>query len=299
VSDNLKGQAYMVVACFFFASAWIFIRYASETLHPVLIVFYRNLFGFLALTPFFLRHGRAAFRTDNLKLYAARGVFTLLGTYGIFYAVSTTPLATVVAITYAAPIFAALGAILILKETIHMRRVMAIVIGFIGVMIVIRPVGLEWTPGLTGALIGAVAISVVVLTIKVLSKTDMPETIVAYSFGMILPVSGVIALFFWQWPTMQELIYLLIIGFGIAIAQIAMTRAFKYSDTMAVLPLDFVRLLLATGYGIWLFGEPVDVWVWVGSLIILTSTIYTSHREAVMAREEAARKDLSKAVFPG
>ena len=127
----------------------------------------------------------------------------------------------------------------------------------------------------------------------------MPETIVAYSFGIILPVSGVIALFFWQWPTLLELSYLMAIGFGIAIAQIAMTRAFKLSDTMAVLPLDFVRLLLATIYGIFLFGEPVDIWVWVGSLVILTSTIYTSHREAVMAREEAAKKDISKAIISG
>ena len=289
LNDSLKGQAYMVASCVMFGTAWVFIRYASETMHPALIVFYRNVFGLLALAPFFIRSGMGVYKTDKFNLHATRGISTLTGTYGVFYAVSTTPLATVVGITYAAPIFAAVGAVWLLKEQIHARRVVAIVIGFIGMLMVVHPGNVDWTLGMSSAMLGAMSIAVALLVVKTLAKTDSPQTVVAYSFSLVLPISFAVALYFWKWPSVQELIYVAIIGVGVSIAQIFLSRAFRYADAMAVLPYDFVRLLLATIYGIWLFGEPLDPWVVAGASVIMASTIYTSHREVLAHRQNKLR----------
>jgi len=229
------------------------------------------------------------YKTDKYKLHAIRGIATLTGTYGIFYAVSVTPLATVVGITYAAPVLAAVGAVWVLKEEIHLRRVAAIVIGFVGMLMVVHPGNVEWTIGMSGAMLGAVSIAASLLVVKTLAKTDRPHTVVAYSFSLVLPISFAVALYFWKWPTVQELIYVAIIGVGVSIAQIFLSRAFRYADAMAVLPYDFVRLLLATIYGIWLFGEPLDLWVVAGASVIMVSTIYTAHREALAHRQSKLR----------
>ena len=286
MTDSAKGATYMVLSGVIFACMWVVIRLASDTMEPALIVFYRNLFGFLALTPFYYSHGLSGFITERLPLHGLRALGMLIGTYSIFYAISVTPLATVVAITYAAPVFGAVGAIWILKEKIHLRRVMSIVVGFIGVIIVVRPVGMEMSLGIDSALVGAMAMAMSLIVVKMLSKTEKPETIVAYAYVLILPISFVVALFFWRAPTWQELGLMALLGLGVNYGQIFLVRAFQYSDVMAVLPLDFVRFLLASFFGIWIFSEPVDIWVWVGAIIILASTVYTTHREAMAHKKE-------------
>jgi len=286
MSDAAKGSLYMIISGVLFACMWVVIRQASETMDPVLIVFYRNLFGFLILTPFYFKHGISGFVTDRMPLHVLRAIGMLVGTYSIFYAISVTPLATVVAITYAAPVFGAVGAIWFLKEKIHLRRIMSIFVGFIGVVVVIRPFDLELTYGVDSALIGALAMAMSLIVVKMLSRTEKPETIVAYAYVFTLPISFIIALFFWRTPTLYELGLMAVLGFGVTYGQIFLVKAFQKADVMAVLPLDFIRFLLASFFGIWLFSEPVDIWVWVGAIIILTSTVYTSHREALAHKKE-------------
>jgi S-adenosylmethionine uptake transporter len=281
MSDAAKGAGYMVLSGVIFACMWVVIRYASDTMNPALIVFYRNLFGFLTLIPFYYSHGFSGFATERFPLHMVRAVGMLVGTYSIFFAISVTPLATVVAVTYAAPIFAAVGAIWILKEKIHLRRVMAIVIGFVGVMVVIRPAGLDLTLGIDASLIGALAMAMSLIVVKMLSKTEKPQTIVAYAYVLILPVSFIVALFYWRPITWEEAGLMATLGVGVTYGQLFLVKAFQKADVMAVLPLDFIRFLLASFFGIWLFSEPVDIWVWIGAIIILGSTVYTAHREAL------------------
>ncbi len=298
MSDAAKGSAYMVLSGVIFACMWVIIRQASETMDPALIVFYRNLFGFMALTPFYYSHGFSGFVTDRFRLHVLRGTGMLIGTYSIFYAISVTPLATVVAITYAAPVFGAVGAIWILKETVHLRRVMSIIVGFVGVLIVIRPFNLELTMGVDAALLGAMAMAMSLIVVKMLSRTEKPQTIVAYAYVFVLPISFVVALFYWRTPTWEELGLMAVLGVGVNYGQIFLVRAFQKSDVMAVLPLDFIRFLLASFFGIWLFSEPVDIWVWVGAILILTSTVYTAHREAQAHKKAHKKHKLQATVTP-
>lgn len=274
----------MVWSCIIFVLLWVLLRKASATIHPTVIIFFRSVFGILTLMPFFLREGRGAFRTKRIKLHLLRGSTAIVAVYSIFFAVTLVPLADLVAITYAAPIFATIGAVMLLGEKVHLRRVMATLIGFAGVLIVVRPGVQDMTTGLWLALLGTLAIAGSLVSIKALTDTERPETIVAYSLAFILPPSFVVALFFWQWPTGQDYLLLVLIGVLVTIAQTALARAFLHGEATAVLPFDFVRLVLAGFVGWMVFDETMDVWTWVGASVILVSTIYMAHREARLAK---------------
>lgn len=279
-----RGIAYMLASTVAFGLLWALIRLASETYEPALIVFYRTLFGLLFLLPLILRRGRVLFSTRRLPLHLLRSGTGVIAMYATFYAIALAPLADVVAISYATPLFATVTAALFLGETIRARRIAAVAIGLVGVMVVLRP-GLETLgPGQGWALLAAVMVAGSLTAIKLLSRTDSPETIVAFTFTLILPVNFVIALFVWRWPDWGDLVLLAAIGGLANLGQITLTRAFTAADVTAVLPFDFVRLVLAAGFGVAMFGEPLEWETVAGALIILLSSVYLAHREARIDR---------------
>ena len=280
VPAGLIGPFYMVWSCLLFVCLWVLIRIVTETVHPFIVILFRSLFALAALAPFFWREGRAALKTNRFGMHSLRGLFATFATFSIFYAVSVVPLADLVAITYAAPVFATVGAVVALGERIRIRRILSTVFGFIGVLIVLRPGVVVLTPGVMAGLVGAVSIAASLLTIKTLTRTEKPHAIVAYSLLFVVPSAIVAAAFVWQTPTWTELGLLAAIGLLVSMAQMALTRAFMHGEATQILPFDFVRLILASLFGIFLFGEPVDLWTWVGGAVILASTIYTAYREA-------------------
>ncbi len=274
----------MLVSAVAFAFLWAVIRLASAEMHTTLVVFYRTLVGVLVLSPFLIRHGRTALKTSYFRLHLLRGISALIATYGVFYAVTVTPLADVVAISYTAPLFAALGAVFLLKEKIRIRRITAMIIGFLGVLIVIRP-GLETvTPGVIAALVASVAIAGSLLTVKALSRTENARTIVAYAFLFVAPFSLAAAIPYWTWPDFHQLLLLIATGLLATLGQITLAKAFALSEATAVLPLDYIRLLIAAALGFMIFGERIDIWTVLGAALILVSTVYNAHREAKLAQ---------------
>ena len=286
IPPSLKGPLWMVWSCLIFVAVWGLIRYTSETVHPFVIVFWRTLFGILAFTPFLLKHGLSVLKTKHLNLHAARGVFSLFGTLGLFYAIAHIPLADAVAISYSAPVFAAAGAIVFLKEKVRWRRIAALAVGFLGVLVVLRPGFQAFTPGLFAALVGSLTLAGSLVVIKALAGEDRPQVIALYSFLFVLPPSLVIALFFWTWPTWQEFLILALIGLLVGWGHTALARAFIHAEATAVLPFDFSRMIFATIVGVLIFGERIDYIAWIGALIIVGATVYVAHREAQMERKK-------------
>lgn len=285
----LQGIAYMLVATVLFALLWVLIRIASETLNPILVVFYRTLFGLVFMGPALLRQRATLFTGGRSGLYFVRAAIGLLAMYANFYAVAHAPLADVVAISYASPLFATLVAVLALGEVIRARRVTALAIGFIGVLVVLRPGMQALSPGHYAALAGAVCVAASLATIKMLSDTDRPERIVGYTFLLMLPITFAVALLVWVWPSPRELLLLVVIGVSANIAHMALTRAFGVAEVSAVMPFDFVRLVIAAGFGAMLFGEALEWETVAGAGVILLSSVYLAHREAMLARREGAR----------
>ena len=299
IPASLKGPLWMLVSCMAFIAIWGLIRHLSATLHPFLIVFYRTLFAILAFLPFILRHGLKVMASQQLPLHALRGVFSFVGTLGLFYAVAHIPLEEAVAISYGAPVFAAAGAVLILKEKVRWRRLAALALGFAGVLVVLRPGFRELEPAVLGSAVGSLALAGSLVVIKRLSGSERPETIALYAFLFVLPASLLVALFFWSWPTREEFLLLLVMGALVRLAHTALARAFMNAEATAVLPLDFSRLVFASLLGVFVFGEPVDAFAWTGAAVILASTVYFAHREAVMARREKPKKPLKPLTPPG
>ncbi len=282
-SASARGAAWMLVACVAFAAMWMIIRVASRTVHPFEIVFFRNLFGLAALAPMLLRRPelldpRRAL--PNLR----RASSGLIATLATFYAVANAPLATALAINYAAPLFATLGAMLFLGEPVHRRRGVALVVGFLGMLVVVRPGALPLTPGVGAAVLSAIATAFSYLAIRALVGRDDPRSVAAWSFVLMAPPSFVVALFVWSWPGAIAWGLLIVIGGLAAIGQLGLAFAFASAEASAVLPFDFVRFGLITLGGIVLFGEHYDLLTVGGGAIILGATIYLAVREAAVAR---------------
>ena len=273
----------MLVSSLAFAVMWGLIRLASRELSPFVLVFWRNAFGLLALTPMLLAN-RGLLSTARLPTHLRRAASGIIATYGTFYAVSNAPLAQALSINYSAPLFATVGAALFLGERIRARRIGAVLVGFAGVLVVLRPGMLPMTPGVAAAMISAVATAFSLVAIKQLVGTDDSRSVAVWSFVLMLPVSAVVALWFWRWPSLAVWPLLLGIGLCAAAGQTTMSRAFQLAEATAVMPYDFVRFALVTLIGVTIFDERLDGWTLLGGALVIGSTIYLAYRESVLAR---------------
>ncbi|MFN3230691.1 MAG: DMT family transporter [Alphaproteobacteria bacterium] len=284
VFKSATAQAIFMMVC---ASAtiallWAVLRVASETMHPFYILFWRSVFGVLILLPIFVRAGPSALKTTRLPLHGVRSLSGIIAMGGIFYSVAHIPLGQAMAINYSGPLFATLGAVLILGEPIRSRRMIALAVGFVGMLIVVRP-GVEHVNlGVLAALIGVVGMAGSLLSIKKLAETEANTTIIFYGNTLGLPISlaVVLALGVWQWMSWMEFGLLALIGLMSTVAQLFLNRALKLAEAGAVLPVDFLRLVFVTVLGAVLFDEQPEVLTWIGAGIILCSTVYIARRES-------------------
>ena len=284
---HVRAALWMVVACIAFAGLWIMIRLASEELHPFAIVVWRNAIGLIWFLPMILLTP-GLLKMERLPAQVKRATSGLIATFATFYAVANAPLANVLAINYTAPLFATIGAMLFLGERVRWVRGMALLMGFAGMLLVLRPGAAQMSPGLWAAMISAVSTAFSYLAIKKLTGTDDPRAVTVWTFILMLPVSFLIALPVWEWPSRHLWPILFALGACAASGQLALTRAFSLADAGAVLPFDFVRFGLITLAGIALFGERYDIFTLLGGAIILLATIILALREQQIARGDRA-----------
>ncbi|MEY2882410.1 MAG: hypothetical protein RL490_134 [Pseudomonadota bacterium] len=289
-SSTNRGIFWMIVSCIAFSSMWVMIRYASHDVHAFVIVFFRNFFGTLALLPMMLRN-KGLIRLNRLKANLRRATSGFIATTGTFYAVSHTPMATALSINYTAPLFATVGAVLFLGEKIHARRVAALIVGFAGMLIVVRPGALPMTPGVLAAMISAVSTAFSIIAIRQLVASDDSRSVAAWTFILMTPPSLVVAAFFWSWPPAHVWPLLVAIGCAAAVGQLSMNRAFALAEASAVLPYDFVRFGLVTLAGITFFDERVDAMTVLGGVVIFGATVYLAVRERQVARAALAAEN--------
>lgn len=297
-SDPLKGALWMFAASFFFASMNAIIRHVSVELHPFEIVFFRNFFGLLAMAPWLARHGLGALRTRRLPLHALRAVVGLAAMAAWFYALSRMPLTDAVAVSFTAPLFTTIVAVPILGEVIRARRVSALLLGFAGMLIILRPGLQTFTPEAAFVLFAAAGMGLNMVVLRVLARTESTGAIVTYMVLLLTPLSLIPALFVWQTPSLAALAWLMLLGIAAALAHLCLTRAFAAAEATAVAPFDFARLPLVAVIAYLAFDERPDVWSWVGAFVIGTSTLYIAHREAVLKRAITVPSSATPAVPP-
>ncbi len=287
---HIRAVVLILFATLCFTSMHTVIRYAATVgqIHPFEVAFFRNVFGLLAVLPFALRHRAAALRTKRLKLHAVRGTMQVFAMLMFFYALSITPLAKVSAVSFTAPLFATLGAIIFLRERIRMRRIIALVLGFLGAMIIVRPGFIELDLGAILVMTSSSIWACAILIIKSLARTESSLTITTYQNIFLIPFTLVAAYFFWTWPSWTLLAMFAVMGIFGSMAHVAMAESLKLAEATAILPYDFVRLIWATGIGFVIFGEIPEIWTWIGGSLIFASTTYIAFREAQLRRRQAA-----------
>ena len=286
----------------------IFIRLASKDIPTWEVAFFRNTFGFLALLPMLalpaLRQPRpaaafaASVRTDQLPRYVVRTAIGIGSMFCGFWAIAHLPLAQAISLAYSSPIFVTIAAILMLGERVRARRWTAVALGFLGVLVIVRPWSHAFSLGTLVAVAAAVLSALVAIQIKQLSQTDKADTIVFWTYALWVPMSLLPSLFVWRWPTGIEWLWLAATGLMGTVGQLLWTRALKLGDVSALTPISFMQLPVVTLAGWLLFDETVDAATLVGAGIILGSTFYIAHREAQLARQQRTSAP-SEAVEPG
>jgi drug/metabolite transporter (DMT)-like permease len=291
--DTLRGAIWMVIACACFSSMNGIIRHLGQDLPTLVLVFFRCLFGLLAMLPWLLKPGLSSLRASRRSLHVVRVVMAFVAMSAWFYGLTLMPLAEATALSFTMPLFASIAAVLFLGEVMRARRWTATLIGFAGAMIILRPGAVTISDATYYVLFATVLMAVSQTIVKLLSRSEHPNATVFWLVFLMTPVSFVPALFVWQTPTAGQFLWLIALGMVATLGHQCMARSLGSTDATAVYPLDFTRLIFAALIGYLAFSELPDFWTWVGAAVIMSSSIYIAHREAALRR--AARLADSKA----
>ncbi|MDP6787038.1 MAG: DMT family transporter [Rhodospirillales bacterium] len=266
-----RGMILVLIAALASAAMNVCVRHVAAEMHPFQAAFFRSLFGLLLLLPLILRHGLGHLRTPRPVLHSIRGAIQAAVILLAFTGLSMVPVAKVTALQFTMPLFAALMAIAFLGEPVHARRVVALVVGFAGALIIVRPGLVPLNVGSVLVLLSAAGVATLVIIIKLLGRTDSSLTITFYMGVFTTPVTLLFAVPVWRSPSLAELGWLVVIGALTIVINFCFAQAVKEADATTLMPFDFTKLIWAALLGYLAFGEVPEVWTWVGGAVIFAA----------------------------
>lgn len=255
-------------------------------------VFCRLFFAFSVMLPMVIHSGIGKIATTQIKAYFIRSVSGIIAMWSWFFAVTLIPIGEQTALSFLAPLFTTMGAAFVLSETVRLRRWLAIVIGFVGALIIIRPGIVDISLGHAVAIASALAMGCSMLILKHLTRRDNPFIIVFISHIIMMPIALVPALYVWEWPNMDVWLILIATGPVAVIGHVTLTKAYKLADASFVAGIDYARLPFAMVFGWVMFGELSDLWTWLGASVIFASSFYVLRHEMNEQKKETAKKTL-------
>ena len=285
-----KAALLMVLATVSFSIMTIAVRYASMSMPTFEVAFWRNLAGFAVCVPFVLKKHNGIPRTNQPGKYLLRCSIGIASMYAIFWSISHLPLSQAIAITYSSALFATVAAALFLGEVVRFRRWSAVVAGFVGVLILVRPFSHAFDPGILVAVLAAIFSEDVAVQLKQLTRVDDAYTVVFYTYLFWVFLSIGPALIDWKWPQGSAWLWIVALGLFGTGGQMLWTKAMELGEVSALSPISFVQLPLVTLYGWLWFRENVDVFTIIGAAIILGANFYIAHRETRLAKEKRSSK---------
>ena len=279
-SAALRAALWMVGTLFSFSTMAIAVRELLDTMGTFEVLFFRSLVSLLMVLAVVPRYGLGALRTRRIGLHVVRNLLHYCGQYAWVYAIAFLPLATVFAIEFTMPVWTAALAVMLLGERLNRGRVVMLMTGIAGILIILRP-GLAFIhPAALVMLGGSLAFATTMITTKRLSATDSPLVILFYMSVIQLPLGLIPALPAWVTPTVADLPW--VVGVGVAgySAHYCMTRAFRLADATLVVPLDFLRLPLIAVVGALFYREPIELATMLGAVVMFAGTYYSVSRES-------------------
>lgn len=279
---NLRGILWVALSGVLFALLNVFTLIPAQHLNPYVMAFLRYFFGALFLLPVVFRLGLyRSLHTNRLGLHISRGAIHTAGMMLWFVALPLTTLAEITALGFTGPIFVTIGAALFLGEDVRLRRWIAVIVGFIGAMIIIRPGFSALHLGVICILLSTPIFSASNLMSKALASTDSANTIVIWQNIVIVICAAPFAIWFWQNPEWSDIVWFLLAGLAGTLGHICQQRGYQLADITLLQPIGFLSLIYNTVLGYFLFFQQPDVWTFVGAAVIFGSAMYISHREAV------------------
>ena len=283
ISNNMSAPliaiSLMIISGLFFVLMHSAVKYLSKEVHIFEIAFFRCALVIFVLAPVIIQQGKTIFKTRQPKMQFLRIITNSVAMLCFFYGISTTPLAQLTTLGFTVPIFATILAVIFMKEKIRLRRTTALIIGFIGTIVVMRPdISIE-----LGALLiifSSFLWSICLIFIKKLTQTDSAVTISLY-FGIgMIPATFILAFPVMEAIDMRQFTILIFIAITGTLAQTIMNTALKKGELALLLPFDFLRLIWSVLIGYALFAEEPTFTLWIGGFLIIGSTTYIAWREA-------------------
>lgn len=283
---NVRGSLIVLLASLISVLMTSLIKHVGQSIPVVEILFLRQILVLVIISPVILKNIDTVFKTKVFRFHILRGSISVIAMLTGFTAVVYLPLAEVTAISFARTLFTTILAIFFLKEVVGIRRWSSVIVGFIGVLIIVRPEPGNINAYALLAIASAFFVSNINILMRKLSQIENPSTIMAYqSIIVILAMSGP-AIYLWVTPTWDEAFFIVVIGCLMSLMQWVFIQAFKVGEAAAIAPMEYSRLVYAAVIGIVFFAEIPTLWTLTGAGIIMASTLYTLHRNSLNKRRK-------------
>ncbi|MBS0547243.1 MAG: DMT family transporter [Proteobacteria bacterium] len=285
---NIQGAVWLVSGGFIFTSNGAMIRLLSEEIESVQTAFFRAAFSVVLLLPMILTGKVKPWESKRIQGHFWR---TFMGTCSMvlgFYAVAMLPLADATALAFSQPLFSVVMAAVVLHEKVRWRRWTATIVGFAGVIVMVRPGAGSLQPGAIVALCNAMSVAVSILLVRRLSDSEKPLMILTMFALFSTVLLTIPAIWFWKWPSAWGWALAIGVSASATLGQYFWVQAFAVGEMSAVAPFDYLRLPFAVFVGWAIWGEMPVIWTYVGAAIVIGSALYIAYREAALARERKA-----------
>lgn len=291
LSPNIHGALWMLASALGFTVMTTLIKFLGDDYPASLQTFYRQLAGFVILLPVIFRRRGAAFATTRPGILIFRSTAGTVGMILSFYAFQKMPLADANALSFTRTLWLVPLAAFVVRETIGPLRIGAAVVGFLGVLLMIRPgADGEFAVGVPAlAMLGSSFLFALTITgMKVMTRDHSPMVLLVWSatLGLILAIPG--AALSWRWPAPMDLALLCLMGVMGTVTQGCYIKGMAIGDAAAMAPIDYVRLVFSAAAGFFLFHEVPTVWTMAGAGVVVASTLFITFREHQLAQRAKA-----------
>jgi drug/metabolite transporter (DMT)-like permease len=266
----------------------VLIRNVSDRIDPLQMAFFRTSIGLLVILPFVAHVGFRTVRSSVLRMHMTRAALGTIAMFCAYYAIAHMPLADYTALSFTRPLFATILAAVVLHEIVRWRRWSATIVGFLGVVVMVRPGAGTFDPTTFVALGESISLALLIVIVKLMPQNERTLTMLFW-FGMFsIPITIVPATFVWQWPDPMEWLLLVVMAVAGVASQWFFILAFRTGEASFVAPIDYVRLVFVAVTGYLVFSEVPSIWTLSGAAIIIASTLYIVRREARLGRRPVA-----------
>ena len=279
MNNNIKAILLTVSGSFFAVLMESLIRSAQYDSNVYTIGFLRFLFGLIIIFPYLIKKKFIPYKTKNFKFYFIRGLFNLPMMILGFGALVYVPFEQFKALHFLSPIIVVLLSFIIFREKVYMYRILALVIGFVGMLIIVRPGIVDFNIGTIMILISLTFWSLIIIVSKFVSKDDSPITMVTYQYTLMTIFALPLAIYFWQMPSLQSLIFVFIGAISGTILHLSLALSYKYAELSVTQPVWFSGLIFGSAFGFFVFNETPDVWTWIGGIVVFSSVLLITYNE--------------------